>query len=478
MKYHFDKASVLVVGDVMLDRSWYGTTERTSPEAPVPIVNIQDLDDRPGGAGNAALNITALEGKCTLIAIVGEDESGQKLERLLEHYGVESQLRHSPQYQTITKLRVLSQQQQLIRLDFECHYADFPKQKLLAAYREHIEKNAVIILSDYNKGTLCDISLLIQMAKEQNKMVLVDPGGDFNRYQNATIITPNLKEFKAFVGDCPNEEILTEKAHQLILQLNLNALLLTRGENGMTLFQLNEKPLHLPSPNKEIYDVTGAGDTVIAVLGLALAANYDLHTACRLANTAAGLVVNKLGASTVSVQELNKGMQQRRMNMDIPKGLVSLSDLNNAVDCARALGDKIVMTNGCFDLLHAGHVDFLIEAKKRGDRLFVAINDDNSIRRIKGESRPILPLHTRAKMLGALAAVDWVVAFSEDTPHEVIKTIKPDLLVKGGDYDVSQVVGAEVVYEYGGEVQVVPHDFMECSTTNIIEKIKMRDGEE
>lgn len=449
----FTGASVLVIGDVMLDRYWFGDAGRISPEAPVPVVKIKQMDDRPGGAGNVALNVAALGAKVTLVGITGNDEAARILSEQLGATGVNSQIQHIDNIPTITKLRVISRHQQLIRLDFEEAFPAYNPEGLLNAYKKALSETNLVILSDYHKGTLPNTKLLIDLARAAKVPVLVDPKGtDFGVYHGATLLTPNLKEFEAVVGPCKTEDDIIQKGQQLLRNHDISAILLTRGERGMTLLQQNQDELHLPARAREVFDVTGAGDTVIAVLGSALAAGSTLPNAVALASLAASLVVGKLGAATVTPPELQIAIDG---SAKFSGGVLSEDQLYLAVNQAHLLGKKVVFTNGCFDILHAGHVDYLQQAKQLGDYLIVAINDDESITRLKGPGRPINNVEQRMAVLAGLGVVDWVVSYTDDTPKRLLKRLQPDILAKGGDYTLDQVVGAEIVYAYGGDVRIL-----------------------
>ncbi len=468
----FSQANVLVVGDIMLDRYWSGATQRISPEAPVPVVRINNDEDRPGGAANVALNIASLGGKAKLIGITGADEASDTLVTKLSAMNIRCDFVQQADVPTITKLRVMSRNQQLIRLDFEESLHQVEKSALLEKVAESLAEYHLLLLSDYNKGTLSEVQNLITLASKHHIPVVVDPkGSDFSRYRGATLLTPNMSEFEAVVGHCQCEADLVTKGQKLLVELSLDALLVTRSEHGMTLIRKNQQELHLPTQAKEVFDVTGAGDTVIATLALAIAANATYGQASALANIAAGVVVGKIGTSTVSEAEL---MAQIYASQESGFGVLSEEQLKIAVDMAKARGEKIVMTNGCFDLLHAGHVSYLENAKKLGDRLIVAVNDDASVTRLKGSGRPVNPLDRRMAVLAGLGAVDWVVDFSEDTPQRLIANILPDILVKGGDYQVTDIAGGAEVLANGGEVKVL--NFEEgVSTTEIINTIRLED---
>lgn len=471
----FQRAGVLVVGDVMLDRYWYGPTHRISPEAPVPVVKVESIEERPGGAANVAMNIAALGATSRLVGLTGIDDAARALNQALADVNVQGDLVAIPTHPTITKLRVLSRNQQLIRLDFEEGFSAIDPEPLHDRIRQALGSVGALVLSDYAKGALASVQTMIQLARDAGIPVLIDPKGtDFARYRGATLLTPNLSEFEAVAGKCYDEADLVERGQKIIADFALSALLITRSEQGMTLLQPGQPPLHMPTQAQEVYDVTGAGDTVIGVLAATLAAGSSLEDACYLANAAAGVVVGKLGTSTVSPIELENAVRGRA---DTGFGIMSEDELQQAVAAAHQRGEKVVMTNGVFDILHAGHVSYLANARKLGDRLIVAVNSDASTKRLKGAARPVNPLEQRMIVLSALEAVDWVVSFTEDTPQRLIAQILPDLLVKGGDYKAEEIAGSKEVWANGGEVQVLNFE-AGCSTTNIIKKIQNHDTKE
>lgn len=465
----FEKAKVLVVGDVMLDRYWTGATGRISPEAPVPVVRVNQIEDRPGGAANVALNIAALGGQVHLAGIVGEDETADALTQGVKTLGVEPKWHRVADKPTITKLRVMSRNQQLLRLDFEEPYAPSHSQALLKQAESELENVAVVVLSDYAKGAIDNPQAFIALARAKGVKVLVDPKGcDFSRYRGASLLTPNMAEFEQVVGMVTSEADLVEKAQALLTQYDLDAMLVTRSEKGMTLITRSAPELHIPTVAREVYDVTGAGDTVISALATALAAGSDLPQACAIANTAAGIVVGKLGTSTVSRIELIAALNLSHGETGF--GVLSEDQLVYALEEAKLRGERVVMTNGCFDILHAGHVSYLQQAKALGERLIVAVNDDDSVKRLKGDGRPVNTLDRRMAVLAGLASVDWVVSFSEDTPQRIIARLIPNMLVKGGDYKVEDIAGGKEVIEAGGSVEVLGFEDG-VSTTAIIENI-------
>jgi D-beta-D-heptose 7-phosphate kinase/D-beta-D-heptose 1-phosphate adenosyltransferase len=462
----FSTARILVVGDVMLDRYWSGNASRISPEAPVPVVKVKDIEERVGGAANVALNIAKLGGKVTLLGVIGDDADGVQLQRLLQAQGVECDFVVARNLHTICKLRVLSQHQQLIRIDFEETPLEFFHDELATKLHQHLDKNTVAVFSDYGKGTLANVTDYIFATKNAQLKTLVDPKGtDYSRYKNADLITPNLGELKAVVGE-GEIETLIQKGRDLLACHQIENLLLTRGEAGMSLIDASSTHT-LPAQAKDVFDVTGAGDTVIAVMALGLAVNLPLRDAMYLANLAAGIVVGKVGTSTVSTLELAREMHPHRMTF----GVVCEEELVEIMRRAKAQGEKLVMTNGCFDLLHIGHITYLQQAKALGDRLIVAVNSDESVKMLKGDSRPINELQARMAVLAALECVDWVVSFAEETPERLYNRLLPDVLVKGGDYQICEVVGGEAVISNGGEVEIL--EFVDGhSTSKMIDKAR------
>ena len=464
----FSAARIIVIGDVMLDRYWSGQATRISPEAPVPVVKVKSIEDRIGGAANVAINIAKLGGQVTLLGVIGDDAEGEIVQRLLEAEGVVCDFVVQKSLRSICKLRVMAQHQQLIRLDFEDTPIQFDQVALRTALKRHLAEHDVVVFSDYGKGTLVEVASFISDAKQAGVKALVDPKGvDYSQYAEADLITPNLSELKAVVGACQDEQQLIDKGRALLAQYQIPTLLLTRGEAGMTLIEADQ--VHsIPAKAKDVFDVTGAGDTVIAVMALCVSLQLPLVESMYLANLAGGIVVGKLGTSTVSLQELTRAMHGAR---DSFYGVVAEDELAKLFARARAHNEKIIMTNGCFDLLHAGHVAYLEQAKALGDRLCVAVNSDASVKQLKGESRPINALKERMAVLAALACVDWVVDFTEETPERLYCKLLPDVIVKGGDYSAEQVVGGDCVIKAGGEVKIL--QFVDGqSTTAMINKAK------
>lgn len=478
---HLSDQSILVVGDVMLDRYWQGDSHRISPEAPVPVVKIEDLDDKIGGAANVARNIAHLDGKVTLLGIVGDDENADLIEAILEQEKITSALIRQNDQPTITKLRVISRHQQVVRLDFEEAFADQHAQAVKSAFEQLVAAHDLVVFSDYNKGSLAAVSEMITIARAKGKAVLVDPKSkDLARYRGASVITPNKKEFIEAGGMVADELQIQQSAREILNHSGIEAMLLTRSEQGMSVITHDEK-VDMPAQVLEVADVTGAGDTVIATLAVMLAAGLPLPEAAKVANIAAGIVVAKLGAATVSPEELYRAANKLLFASREAHYQTPFDDVMRHIEFARMSGERIVFTNGCFDILHAGHVRYLEQAKALGDRLVVGINNDASVARLKGASRPVNSLEERATVLTGLASVDWVIPFGEqqgdaydDTPFRLIEHIQPDVLVKGGDYTIDNIVGAKLVQDNGGQVAVI--EFVEgCSTTRIIDKIRGQD---
>jgi D-beta-D-heptose 7-phosphate kinase/D-beta-D-heptose 1-phosphate adenosyltransferase len=470
-KLDFSASRVLVVGDVMLDCYVHGSTSRISPEAPVPVVRVEHEEARLGGAGNVAVNIAVLGAGSGLIGLVGNDATADRVDAMLGGHGVDCRLQRVEGCRTITKQRILSRHQQLIRIDFEDSFPHWNVDALQHDFEALVAGADAVVLSDYGKGTLRNSAQLIATARALGRPVVVDPKGkDFERYRGATVITPNVAEFEAVVGHCEDEAQMVERGEALRDALGLEALLITRSERGMTLLARGRAPLHLPTRAQEVFDVTGAGDTVVAMLATALGAGVPLAEAVALSNFAAGVVVAKVGTATVTLAELEQAMRSVDA-VACQRGIHDEAGMLQQMEWARGRGERVVMTNGCFDILHPGHIDYLEKARALGDRLVVAVNDDASVRRLKGALRPVNPLATRMRMLSALASVDWVIAFAEDTPERVICRLLPDLLVKGGDYTEQQIAGGDCVKAAGGAVRVL--DFLPGhSTTQLIHRIQ------
>ena len=451
----------------MLDRYLFGGTSRISPEAPVPVVHVQQNEDRAGGAANVAVNLAHLGVHTSLLGMVGNDDEAAALQSAIEGQGVYCELTAVDGWPTITKMRIQSRGQQLIRIDRE---APVPSgtEALLKGLEARLDDTDAVVLSDYGKGSLRDVSVMIIACNAKNVPVFVDPkGADFDKYRDATVITPNQAEFDVVAGVPVDDEDMVSRASEMMVNLGLSGLLVTRSKKGMLLVEGKGEPQFLPARAREVYDVTGAGDTVIAAFAASVAAGSNFGEAAALANHAAGLAVGKIGVAAVTPSELNVALHRLGQG---GRGLVSEEELLPLIGEVRDRGERVIMTNGCFDVLHAGHVAYLEEAKSLGDRLIVAINDDDSVRRLKGESRPINRLEDRMLVLAGLASVDWVVYFNGDTPERLIAAVLPDVLVKGGDYKMEEIAGARDVLDHGGDVRILP--FCEGhSSSRIIEKL-------
>ena len=451
---------VLVVGDVMLDRYIWGNVERISPEAPVPIVHANHRSERPGGAANVAMNIAGLGGNAILCGLAGQDENCVRLQDLLREAGVRSQLTQVSAQPTTTKLRILSGRQQMLRLDTE-QITGCPQDaydSLIATVEEAISGSNAVVLSDYAKGCLTEsvCQHIIQAASRRGVPVLVDPKHrDFSRYRGATTICPNLQELSALVGISPREpEALLTAGQQLVPELQLQYLTATLSEKGIAVLREGSRWI-APAVARQVFDVSGAGDTVIATLALALASSLEIETAVQLANVAAGIVVGKVGTVPVSRDELLTNLTPE-IELAAEEKVLNLDSLKVRTAAWRSAGQSIVFTNGCFDLLHIGHITLLEDARREGDKLIVAINSDESVRNLKGPTRPIVGQRERGRILAALAAVDAVIVFDEATPLRLITELRPDVIVKGGDYNPDAVVGAPEVRSWGGRVKIVP----------------------
>lgn len=465
----FSSVRALVAGDLMLDQYWFGSTSRISPEAPVPVVKVGRSQVRAGGAANVAVNLASLGVRTTLAGVIGHDANGESLRRLLEEQKIALATVASASGPTITKLRVLSRNQQLIRLDTEDEIAAADADRLRVLFASQLADVGVCVLSDYAKGTLAQVQTLIAGCRKHRVPVLVDPkGSDFGRYRGATALTPNLAEFEAVAGQVTDDADLVQRARRLCADLGLEALVVTLSERGMLMLPASGEPAFISARAREVFDVTGAGDTVIATLAAAIGTGMTFADAAALATIAAGIVVRKIGVASVTPAELRQELHQSGRG---GRAVLVPAEARQLVAEARSRGERVVMTNGCFDILHSGHVAYLEEAKALGERLLVAVNDDDSVRRLKGAGRPVNPLADRLAVLAGLAAVDWVVAFGEDTPAQLIADVLPDVLVKGGDYRPEDIAGGAAVLANGGRVEVLRfHEGR--STSRIVDTIR------
>lgn len=464
----FGKAKVLIAGDIMLDRYYYGSVSRISPEAPVPVINVKSEIYTLGGAGNVVNNIKGLTADCTIIgAAKKDDDAGRLLDNLFNNI----QARYffiDAEMPTISKLRVIGGKQQIARLDFEeiRPFSESVNNQIKALYDSELNNHNVVIISDYGKGVcskeIC--SYIIDKANKQNKKVLIDPkGSSWEKYSNAFLVTPNVKELSEVCGfEIENEDEQVIKYGSMIREkYNLTYLIVTRSEKGITIIG-KDYIKTIPTQAMEVFDVSGAGDTVISSIAVFLGLNLNIDDAVYLANAAAGVVVGKLGTAPITLSELYYSLSGFRSSK-----VVSYNHISDIIKREKSFNKKIVFTNGCFDILHRGHVTYLKHAKTLGDILVLGLNSDDSVRRLKGPQRPVNNEQDRAVVLGALECIDYIVIFEEDTPLNLIKNVMPDILVKGGDYKAEDVVGKE----YAGKVEII--DFVEgYSTTSTINKLK------
>jgi len=470
---------IVVIGDFMIDHYLWGTSSRISPEAPVPVVEVRAEEDRLGGAGNVVNNLLALKSKVLVSTVIGKNSS--RLFKLLEKKDINKDAVFvDNSRETIIKSRVIASNQQVIRYDKESKnpISKDDEERILNYLKEHISKEHIseidlILLSDYEKGVLTKslTQKIIKLSNRENIKLIIDPKSDFSKYTNAWMLKPNKKELSVATNiDIKSEEDLIKAGWKLKEELNLDYLLVTLSEEGMALF--SNKYIKIPTIAKEVFDVTGAGDTVLATLGYAISNGFDIIEAIHFANAAAAVVVGKIGSATVTIEEIKEA--QRAFDNSVDYKIVDFSKISQISQDLKEQNQKIVFTNGCFDILHLGHVKYLQKAKALGNKLIVGLNSNSSVTRLKGESRPINDEYDRAYLLASLEIVDFVVIFNvifnEDTPYNLIKQVKPDILVKGADYKYKEVVGSDIVKE----VKLI--EFVEGrSTTNIIKKVSGND---
>ncbi|ADV46675.1 D-glycero-beta-D-manno-heptose-7-phosphate kinase [Nitratifractor salsuginis] len=470
--YQRCQPKILVLGDLMIDHYLWGKTERISPEAPVPVIDVREESEVLGGAGNVVNNLVTLGGRVEVASVIGADGNGKRLKEMLEALGVGSEaLIEEPGRSTTRKSRVIASHQQVVRFDSETRQpiSRESEEELLERIEALLDEGIdTILISDYGKGVVTEglTQGTIALAKQRGMRVMVDPKGkDYSKYRGATAITPNRKEASEATGIAiADEASLREAGFRLKEELELERAIITLSEEGMAIF--GEEMQIIPTVAKEVYDVTGAGDTVIATLGFVRACGGSIDEAARIANAAAAVVVGKLGSATASWEEII-AYEKSLHESGTEDRILDREALARRVERLRREGKRIVFTNGCFDILHLGHVKYLQKAASFGDVLIVGLNSDDSVRRLKGPERPVNPQYDRAYLLAALEAVDYVTIFDEDTPYELIRTVRPDVLVKGGDYAGREVVGSDIA----GELRLV--EFVEGrSTTATIEKMR------
>lgn len=457
---HFPDARVVCLGDVMLDRYVYGRVERVSAEAPIPIIHTSTHRDMLGGAGNVSRNVVALGAEAILIGVTGDDHAGERIARLADSEDrLTSRLVIEAGRSSTVKTRYVADGQQLLRADDECVDAisNETAARVMDALRAELPGTDVLVLSDYMKGVLADdvLAAAIAEAGRAGVPVIADPKrADFSAYAGVTLLKPNQAELAvATRSPCRSEADIEDAARKLMEACAIDAVMVSRSKRGLSLFQRTVGPLHVVARALDVFDVSGAGDTVVSTAAVALASGADLEAVAELANAAGGIVVGKLGTATVSRSEL----AARLFEMDVSSSEAKITSAESAeaiVAGWRARGQRVGFTNGCFDLVHAGHVSLLTEARSACDRLIVAMNGDASVRRLKGPGRPVQQETARAIVLASLEMVDMVIVFSEDTPIPLLERLRPDVLLKGGDYTIDQVVGADVVRAYGGEIRL------------------------
>ena len=471
-----DRCRLLVVGDLMLDEYVWGEVDRISPEAPVQVVSVNKEEATLGGAGNVVNNLAALGAKVSVAGVLGKDSHGRQLLNRLNDLGVDTAgVLQSAERVTIRKTRIIAEHQQVLRIDRETtsEISTRLKNRLLNQARKCLPDVDAVIISDYGKGlvTASLVSELAATAREQNKMIIADPKGlDYSKYNGVTLITPNTKEASLASGiDIRDQEDLCHAAERLLDRVEIDGLLITRGKQGVAYFDRRDPPLFAGTKARQVFDVSGAGDTVVAVLSAGLAAGYPMKDAISLANAAAGIVVSKIGTATVSKAELGEALAPN-YDPSVSK-YRSLDELEHVMDRLKFEGRRIVLTNGCFDLLHAGHIRLFGASKELGDVLVVALDDDQSVRDLKGDGRPVITAAERIKILSAIDSIDFVTIFATRDLAAVIKAVRPDVLAKGSNYKSEQVLGRELVESMGGRVELIPLT-ENVSSTRIIDGIK------
>jgi len=473
---NFKNKKVFVIGDLMLDKYIFGTSIRISPEAPVPVIKQSSIEYTPGGAANVAKNIEDLGASAHLIGITGSDANAAILKRLLIKTSISTKniitVRNRP---TTVKTRIISDDQQIVRIDDECGSqisANTQNQLLSRISRViRVNKPEAVIISDYNKGVITKkiTQETIKLSKKLGAFISVDPkGADFSKYAGSSIVTPNRKEAELVFGQSiPGRTMMVKALKKIKNDINSEGLLITNGKEGVS-FIRNNKVFHIPAVKKHVYDVTGAGDTFISAFTLSALCSDSWETAAEIANVAASIVISNLGTTSVSKDQLTTEIEKLSHSYSKVK---NLKELSKALSDRRRKREKVVFTNGCFDILHTGHLKILKESRKQGDLLVVALNSDKSVRRLKGKNRPVISEIDRATMISSFNFVDYVVIFNEDTPLKIIREIKPDVITKGGDYKKEQVVGKKYVESYGGKIKIIPLE-RNKSTSEILDQIK------
>lgn len=465
----FNKLKILIIGDIMLDQYWNVNVSRISSEAPISISQFNYSFNKLGGAANVALNLFNLGVNTELFGITGNDLDSEIIINILNKKKIKFSILKSNKLRTIKKLRIFSGNQQIRRIDFDDDLSVISHKSLINKFIKKIKSCDAVLFSDYSKGTLVHCKRLINLIKKQKKLIIVDPKGlDFEKYKNSSFLKPNLNEFEMVVGKIKSNKDFKNKAIKLINKLNLKGLIVTKGKEGISYFDNKKKYFDSPSYSKEVFDVTGAGDTVLAILSLCIVIKMDIENSLKITNLAASSVINNFGTVPINLYEL----AHRITFIDNRFKIISVSDLKFLFKYFKKNDQKIVMTNGCFDILHAGHVSFLKKSKVLGDKLIIVVNSDDSIRKIKGAKRPINSLRHRMHVLSELECVDWVIDFSETNPRKIYNYFKPDIITKGSDYKINEVVGGKEIVKTGGKVIII--DLLKgISTTSIVKKSKL-----
>ena len=472
----FQSSTILCIGDIMLDRFIYGDVQRISPEAPIPVIKSKSFTEMVGGAGNVLSNLTSLGVNAHILSVIGADQTGQKIAEIIEQKSGNSSFLFTDSKRTSTlKRRFISNTQHLLRVDEEDDHPISEKlaNDMLSYISDGIDEIDLVILSDYNKGILFPkfCQDVIKLAHKHNKKVLVDPKGkDFEKYRGADVITPNFSEISevTLYALKTNEDVI-RAAQDLKTEFAFKNVIITRGGDGLSLLTDKGQNFHIKAQAREVYDVSGAGDTFVATLAAGLSADLAIEEAANIANTASGLVVEKLGTATVTQAELKSASENDKKSGPFEK-IMSAAEAKDKIQIWKKKKLKIGFTNGCFDLLHPGHIHLIHEAKKKCDKLILALNSDQSVQALKGPTRPLQNQDARAYVLTSLADISAIVIFDEETPINLIDLLKPDLLIKGADYTIDQVVGADIVLRNGGEVYLAPIQDGH-STTNLVQKI-------
>lgn len=472
----FEKCHILVVGDLMVDEYLWGNVDRISPEAPVQVVSIRDENYALGGAGNVVNNIVALGAKVSIAGVIGTGRNGQLLMDLFKDIGADTAgIVRDPNRPTTQKTRIIAANQHVLRIDRETKtdISDATLETIATFVKEKMSDVDVVLISDYGKGLMTKtlLSIIVDAAKVHHKITIADPKGlDFSKYAGVSILTPNKKEAALASGiEIINESTLREAGNKILESVGLDQLLITCGKEGMVLFGQNRAPFNIRADARQVYDVSGAGDTVLAILGLAIASGCSLEDSVTLANTAAGMVVGKVGTAAISRKEMVAALKP--YDVDTLSKHKVLAELPVLTQELKKKGQRIVLTNGCFDLLHAGHIKLFDAAKQLGDILIVAIDDDDSVKMMKGPGRPVIRAKERVRILCALDTIDYVVVFSSKELKHLIEIIQPDILTKGSNYTSEEVFGRELVEQFGGRVVLIPIT-EQISSTRIIHHIK------